>query len=183
MSAETDALIAYMASSGVPHMVSGVLGRYVSPEDPCTPHSPGSYHCADATPSPGDPHGKGLAVDFDGPDLKAIYRALLPVAHLCAELICGSDQWLNGQKVPAYDFAANIWDHVHIAVHRAVIVTRGGTVPGIPEPAHPLVGICAAPDGDGYWILAADGAVYAFGSAAYAGRLVLDPAGNWGAGK
>lgn len=48
-----------------------------------------------------------------------------------------------------------------------------------PTPLHPLVAIAAAPDGDGYWILAADGAVFAFGSAEYKGGLELDQSGNW----
>lgn len=178
VSAETAALIGWMATSGVPHVVSGVLGRFVSTADPCHPHARNSYHCAEGTDGP------GLAIDVDGPDLDAIYAALEPLGPQCAELIHGTTQWRDGLEVPQYDFAPNIFDHVHIAVPRGTIVHRaapqGGTMP---EALHQLVAICAAPDGDGYWILAADGAVYAFGSAAYAGRLVLDPAGNWAAGK
>lgn len=175
MSAETDALIAWMAASGVPHVVSGVVGHYVSTANPCSPHSPKSLHCARGT------NGLGLAVDFDGPDLDAIYKALAPLGPLCAELISGTTQWKNGRLVAQYDFAPNIYDHVHIAVPRGVIV--GPTGGPMAEPLHPIVAMAAAPDGDGYWIVAADGAVYAFGSAAYAGRLVLDQAGNWTVGK
>lgn len=179
MSAETDALIAYLEATGVPHVVTATTGRYVSPEDPCSPHSDFSYHCAAATPSPADPDGRGLAIDADGPNLDAVYAALAPLGPVCAELIHGAKQWRNGRRVPQYDFAPNTLTHVHIAVPRGVIVSHPGGESPMPEPLHPLVGIAAAPDGDGYWLVAADGAVYAFGSAAYAGRLVVDGAGNW----
>lgn len=174
MSEETQALIDWMAASGVPHTVTATVGRYVSREDPCSPHSATSYHCAEGT------GGAGLAVDFAGPDLVAIYRALAPLGPLCAELIFGSTQWKNGRLVAPYDHAENTTNHVHIAVPRGVIVTGG---PKVAEPLHALIAICAAPDGDGYWVLAADGAVYAFGSASYAGRLVLDTSGNWEAAR
>lgn len=35
----------------------------------------------------------------------------------------------------------------------------------------PVVGMAVAPDGDGYWLVAADGGVFAFGSAAFFGSL------------
>lgn len=171
MSAETDALIAWMAASGVASTVTATVGRFVSTADPCSPHARNSYHCAAGT------DGVGLAVDFAGPSLDKIYAALTPLGPLCAELIYGTTQWRNGRLVAQYDFAPNIWNHVHIAVPRGVIV--GPTGGHMTEPLHPLIDITAAPDGDGYWILAADGAVYAFGSAAYAGRLALDATGNW----
>lgn len=49
---------------------------------------------------------------------------------------------------------------------------------GVGGMASKLVAIVATPNG-GYLILADDGAVYAFGGAAYAGRLVQDAQGNW----
>jgi len=33
----------------------------------------------------------------------------------------------------------------------------------------PIVGMAATPSGDGYWLVAADGGIFAFGSAPYEG--------------
>ncbi len=35
----------------------------------------------------------------------------------------------------------------------------------------PIVGMAAAPDGNGYWFVAADGGVFNYGSAAFEGSL------------
>jgi hypothetical protein len=45
-----------------------------------------------------------------------------------------------------------------------------GSLPAIGvAPAEPIVGMAAHPDGDGYWLVGADGGVFAFGSASYHG--------------
>src|SRR6202040_3858446 len=49
----------------------------------------------------------------------------------------------------------------------ATSVTQGPVPPG----AAPLVGMAATPTGDGYWLVAADGGVFTFGNAAFAGSL------------
>jgi hypothetical protein len=45
-------------------------------------------------------------------------------------------------------------------------VVPGASVPGLNAP---IVGITATPDGDGYWLVAADGGVFTFGDAEFAG--------------
>ncbi|MGD0381183.1 MAG: hypothetical protein ABSC30_14495 [Acidimicrobiales bacterium] len=45
-----------------------------------------------------------------------------------------------------------------------------GSLPGLGVvPAAPIIGIGATPDGDGYWLVGADGGVFAFGDARYFG--------------
>lgn len=178
MSAETDALIAWMSASGVAHEVTATTGRYVSAADPCSPHAKNSYHCARATPTATDPLGRGLAVDFAGPDLDAIYKALAPLGPLCAEMIYGTTQWRNGKLVAQYDFAPNIWNHVHIAVPEGIIVgPKGGS--SVPAAADPIVCIAPSPSGGGYWLVSASGNVFAFGDAKYYGGLQVQPDGSY----
>jgi hypothetical protein len=43
--------------------------------------------------------------------------------------------------------------------------------------AAPILSITATPSGKGYWLVAADGGVFAFGDAGYFGSLADDPAG------
>lgn len=59
---------------------------------------------------------------------------------------------------------------------QAVLDSQGDTVP---NPPIPLIGIAITADGQGYVILASDGAVYCFGTARYDHRLVVGPAGEW----
>ncbi len=40
---------------------------------------------------------------------------------------------------------------------------------GTPAPAEPIVGMAATPDGQGYWLVASDGGIFAFGDAAFYG--------------
>lgn len=48
----------------------------------------------------------------------------------------------------------------------------GGTMPDdVPQAQAPVVAIEATPTGEGYWIVTADGAVFAFGDARYHGRV------------
>lgn len=42
----------------------------------------------------------------------------------------------------------------------------------------PLVGFVPTPTGQGYWMILADGAVYAFGDAVFQGRLIIEEK-NW----
>jgi len=52
-----------------------------------------------------------------------------------------------------------------------------GPSPASPSPASPIVDMAPTPDGLGYWLLAADGTVYSFGDATYAGSAPV-PAGG-----
>jgi len=45
-----------------------------------------------------------------------------------------------------------------------------GSLPGLGiTPDAPIVGISASPDGGGYWLVGADGGVFAFGDAVFYG--------------
>lgn len=115
ISLEDRALIAYMASTAVPFVVTATVNHST-----LTSSGYVSNHVKQGT------DGQGLAVDFaerwgggsDAPGLAAIYQALLPLAPHCAELIYagpGGGFWKNGVRVGPYA-AADHHDHVHIAV-------------------------------------------------------------------
>ena len=57
------------------------------------------------------------------------------------------------------------------------MATRSSPVrrPDLGEPGAPVVGMAATPDGLGYWLVAADGGVFAFGDAAFVGSLGSPP--------
>lgn len=167
-SLEVRGLRGWMAASGVGHRVTST----------CRPAG-GSYHGRVGT------GGCGLAVDLAGPEpgadtaeLAAVYRALVPLGPSCAELIYsgpGGGYWAQGRPVGPYA-AAGHHNHVHVAVplgwrleaHREALMA-----------GKDIVAFHPTPDGKGYWIVTADGAVFAFGTAGYHGGLQMDGAGYW----
>ena len=181
-SVEVTLLRQYLRDSGVPHTVTASVGRYVSDSDPCSPHTPRSLHCAEGT------GGRGRAIDVagrtptrDSPALLAVYRILLPLGPRCVELIYsgpGGGFWNNGRQVGAGHYGPSVvaghHNHVHIAVPLGTFVrypkeSAMGEEVTIRSNA-PIVGIAATPSGAGYWLVAADGGVFAFGDANYLGR-------------
>lgn len=154
---EFEAIIAYVARTGVPHRVTSTTGGQ---------HAPGSYHY------------KGCAVDLaepkpsrNTPGLLAIFAAFGPVEGQLAELIYSGAPYgvKNGKRVPRYA-VANHYDHVHVAVKPGTFL-----VPTEPKPlevspmydppfriAGAVVASLNAPAG-GAWVLTEDGAIYAFG--------------------
>lgn len=140
MSRETDSLIAYVKVRVPGAVVTGTLGRYISPADPCSPHSATSLHCADAT------DGKGLAVDWGGSEAQqaAVFNALRPVAGQMAELfhngsgiiqVVKNGQWRDGLAT----LGAVTWqahnNHTHSAVPRGTFLVPAPPVP-VPAAAH-----------------------------------------------
>lgn len=145
MSRETAALIAYVKAKAPEAIVTATLGRYISPANPCSPHSAGSLHCADAT------DGKGLAVDWGGDEAAqaAVFHALEPVAAQLAELIHNGSgitravkngAWVN----PLVVYGATVWaahtNHTHSAVPKGTFL-----VPPEPQPAAVSVAAQLAP--------------------------------------
>lgn len=68
-------------------------------------------------------------------------------------------------------------DHVHLAVVDSFVYT-GPEVPpmAVDDPNRqnsnaPIVGMAATPTGEGYWLVAADGGVFAFGDAQFLGGM------------
>ena len=51
----------------------------------------------------------------------------------------------------------------------AAAPTAGASVAPVPALRAPVVAIAATPDGGGYWLVAADGGVFSFGSARFHG--------------
>jgi hypothetical protein len=185
-SREVQALIDFVEATGLPFRITDVDGPG---------HAKGSYHYADGT------GGVGLAVDFAGvapgvntvtaAQMAELYRAFRLVADQLAELIySGSgvkEAVKNGRLVDGASFyGPTTWgdhgDHVHVAVPRGTFLlplshplhTLEATVadnPDIPNAEAPVVAFQATPSGEGYWLVTADGAVYAFGDAKYLGRV------------
>jgi len=184
ISREAQSIIDFVEATGLPHRVTDVNGPG---------HAKGSYHYAKGT------GGDGLAVDFGGVlpgvtpttanQMLAIYRALLGVTSQLAELIhAGPGVTVavkNGRRVDGPTFYSAVWanhaNHVHVAVPRGVFlshpaVTLGmeAAVPDDPNRTNvnaPIVGMAATPTGKGYWLVAADGGVFAFGDATYLGNV------------
>lgn len=179
LSREVRAIVAYPM---VPNRVTATTGPG---------HSTLSYHNAPGT------DGDGLAVDFGGllpgitptsvNQMVAIYEDFLRVGAQLAELIYngpGTGVAIhNGARVDGAVFYRDVWaehaNHVHVAVARGTYLshpvdTVGGLVtddPNIVNTQAPIVGMAATPTGAGYWLVAADGAVFAFGDAHYIGRV------------
>lgn len=186
VSRECQSIIDYVEATGLLYRVTDINGPG---------HAGGSYHYADGTGA------EGLAVDFGGVtpgvtnattiQMGAIYRTFLDVASQLAELIYNgpgiSVAVKDGKPVNgrAY-YGPLVWgdhrDHVHVAVHRGTFLSHpAGTIPGgstmptddpnRPNSNAPITGITATPSGKGYWIVAADGGVFAFGDAPFLGNV------------
>jgi hypothetical protein len=99
----------------------------------------------------------------------------------------GTPEWLlahpDGQARAAIDISSGgtnfrPWSTYTSGAYRGHLPPLP-TLTGGTKMASALVALAPAPDGKGYWILASDGAIYAFGSAVYLGGLVADGQGNW----
>lgn len=134
MSREVEALIAYVKTFVPDAVVTATLGRYVSKDNPCSPHAALSLHCADGT------DGKGLAVDWGGTEAQqaAVFNALKPVAKQMAELfhngsgitqVVKNGQWRDGLAT----LGTVTWrahnNHTHSAVPKGTFLTPAVVVP------------------------------------------------------
>lgn len=181
LSVEVRALVQFIGNTGVPHRVTATLGRYVSPSNPCDPHSPGSYHCKPGT------GGQGLAIDLAGPstgahpsELLPIFAAFSVVESQLAELIYSGAPYSirDGKRVPKYAVSQH-WNHVHVAVKKGTVLVsqRPGGVLTMPTTtpdyatAGTPVALRSTKTGQGYWIVTSDGGVFTFGDAPFCGSL------------
>lgn len=136
MSREVDALIAYVKVKVPGAVVTATLGRYISKDNPCDPHTAKSAHCADGT------DGKGLAVDWGGDENMrlAVFHALEPIAPRMAELfhngpgitkVVKNGVWRDGlATLGAVTWAAHK-NHVHSAVNKGTFLTPAVVIPPI----------------------------------------------------
>lgn len=188
-SREVAAIIGYLETSGVPYRVTDIDGPG---------HAEGSYHYAPGTGGDGLAVDFAGAVPGVSPvtaaQMAAIYRQFLTVADRLAELIySGLD--VDGRPVtvavhqgrrvdgPSF-YGPAVWrdhfDHVHVAVPRGLFLTRPEEDPMADDPALPnlpdiefFVPVVNSQTGQctGYYIVAADGQLHAYGPGApYYGR-------------
>ena len=198
ISREAQAIIGYVEAAGLPHRVTDVNGPG---------HAEGSWHYRPGTGGVGlavDFAGAAPGVTVvTAPQMGAIWRALMAVAGQLAELIySGADidgrpvtvAVKNGRRVDgASFFGPATWrdhfDHVHVAVPAGVFLSHPpdtlqeeAAMADDPDRINsnaPIVGIASTPTGRGYWLVAADGGVFAFGDATYLGNVeYVLPAGR-----
>lgn len=189
VSREAQSIIDYVEACKVPHRVTDVYGPG---------HADGSYHYAAGTGGKSLAVDFGGVTPGVNPttagQMARIYRALLAQAGRLAELIySGLDvdgrpvttAVKNGRRVEgASFFGPAVWrdhfDHVHVAVTRGTFLadpleTKGDPMadqdPNVHRAQAPVVAFEATPTGKGYWIVTADGEVFAFGDAQYFGRV------------
>lgn len=184
-SLETVGIIQYLVATGVPHRMTDINTPDV--------HADTSFHYADGTPGP-DLDGESTAVDFAGltsysadpgkakGQLLAIAQAFLPARAQLAELFCTHLGYgiKNGRRiVPSASVNLAHRNHVHVAVRRGTFLApvplpkNGVPVadPNIPQAQGKVVAFTITPTGKGYWIVTDKGEVFAFGDAAFYGRV------------
>jgi len=123
-------------------------------------------------------HYKGQARDYGSAtsDMRAVWDALLPHAdHPGAplmELFGPWGAWKDGREIPP---VAGHTDHVHAAIALGGVLgpaqgTGGAMADAVPE-GRRIIAFQATPTGAGYWLVANDGAIYAFGDAQFHGTV------------
>lgn len=143
-------------------------------------------------------HYSGRAVDLaaregpgrDTPALLTINKeivAFMPLSVISELIYAGPGNiCIRNGKAFAYsaDVMARHHDHVHLAVVEGFRYQQGGSAVPADDPNRqnvnaPIVGMAATPTGKGYWLVAADGGVFAFGDAVYLGGMeYVLPAGR-----
>ena len=187
ISRESQAIIDYVESARLPHRVTDVNGPG---------HARRSWHYAEGTGGVGtavDFAGVTAGVTaLTAVQMAAIYNVLLDRADQLAELIHAGPGITvavhNGRRVDGPSTYATVWaahrNHVHVAVPKGVFLkplshplgslSKEASMADDPNvyPAQaPVVAFEVTPSGKGYWIVTADGAVFAFGDAEYHGRV------------
>lgn len=160
-------------------------------------HSGTSYHYADGT------GGIGLAVDlvdpagpgYDSAQLDLINSQIIQFVplRLVKELIYSAPDAINvhnGQIVPTSFWSKAVrdrhHDHNHLAVAKGFTYNSPEEFMPADDPNRvnvnaPIVGMAATPTGKGYWLVSADGGVFAFGDAPFLGNVefVLPDGREW----
>lgn len=183
ISQECQAIIDYVEATAVPYRVTDVVGPG---------HAEGSYHYAQGTGAQGlavDFAGVVPGVTaVTAAQMLAIYEAFLPVAGQLAELIYSGSGVTkaikNGKVVDGRSFYGPlVWpdhrDHVHVAVDRGTFLSHPAStmrensmaddpnLPNLPDIAgfYPIINATTG-ECRGYYILAKDGELHAFGPGA-----------------
>jgi hypothetical protein len=167
--------------------LAGIMGWAVT--STVRPHSGTSYHTTGRAVDLAAKEGPGV----NTPALLAINEQIIQVLPLSmiSELIYGgtgnvcvrNGRIVNGPATYGSECMARHLNHVHLAVV-ADFRYSGGTPLPPDDPNRinvnaPIVGIAATPTGKGYWLICADGGVFAFGDATYLGNVeYVLPAGR-----
>lgn len=150
-------------------------------------HSGKSFHYADGT------NGKGLAVDLVDPDEAGSDSPALDLINsqiirfiplpLIEELIYSAPEAINvhnGQIVPVTYWPKAVRDrhhnHNHLAVSKGFAYNTTEALMPADDPNRinvnaPICGMAATPTGKGYWLVAMDGGIFAFGDAVFHGNV------------
>jgi hypothetical protein len=141
-------------------------------------HTATSYHYSGRAVDLADPAGPGR----DTSALLGINERIiqtLPLSMISELIYGGPGNWCIRNGEP-HRYSAAVMSRHHDHVHLAVIAsfTYNGPEeplmagdPDIADANAPLVAFAPTPTGKGYWLVTADGAVYAFGDAPYLGRI------------
>lgn len=175
-SPEVEAAIAYLNSTGVPHVLTSSM-------------RPGSITGSGNLSL----HAVGLACDFaglrptiDSEELAGIFRAFVPVENTLAELIYAGPQVSynikNGKRVGKYAQSIH-HNHVHVGLHKGqllnftapLVLTIEAVAPAPTDHeeedmAEPVDGLHVPGGSDeDVWVLTRDGGVRAYGAAPFHG--------------
>lgn len=191
-SREVQSIIDFVESTGLPYRVTDI--------DTPGVHAAHSLHYAQGTGGVGLAVDFGGVTPGVTPttlkQMGDIWHTFFLVGAQLAELIHNqpgiTKAVKNGKTVDGASFYGPVtWaahkNHVHVAVPRGLFLSPLsqplGTLksledemadepPVVEVPAEP-VGMAATPTGKGYWILTADGGIYAFGDAVYHGGVTV----------
>lgn len=149
-------------------------------------HAPTSYHYSGRAVDLAARQGPGRDTDA----LLAINKGVIAFVPLTvvSELIYAGPGHICIRNGKAFDYSPDVMARHHDHVHLAVV--EGFRYQGGPMPADdpnrlnvnaPIVGMAATPTGRGYWLVAADGGVFAFGDAEMLGNVeyVLPDGRSW----
>lgn len=198
-SRETQAIIDFVKAAGIPHRVTGIVGTWKSVDNPCSPHTAKSLHCAEGT------SGKGLAVDFGGSvpgvtavtvaEMAVIWHLFEPQAPKLKELffngpgitrVVKNGLWRDGLATLGPTTWTAHKNHLHVAVGKGTFFT-----PSVPpvllevrpmwDPPLHVVDFLPYWSGSGGYMLFADGGVGHVGDAPekkYPDGRIAQPFGN-----
>jgi hypothetical protein len=179
---EVRAIVRYLASTGIPHVVTSTTnhGQHTSTGNQSRHVQPGT-------------HGNGLAVDFaerigggrDTHGLLAIRNALIPVQKHCFEIIyAGPGHPDNIKRGHPYAYPKVVMDghhtHVHVSVDRGVLLEPSPSQkvrPMYDPPIRtgPIVADAYIGTTQQHYLLDENGGIYTFGGAPFHGAPSADP--------
>jgi hypothetical protein len=158
------------ASAGEPHDVNALAGQCISSTTAlCPPGAPTIVSASPATPY-GPVYGVSSngTVYLGGKEAQALYFFQVslnePIVSMAVDpqSLWGSWLWVLGSDGGVFSMNGG-GDPTPAAPY---LGSMGGTALNAP-----MVGMASTPDGNGYWLAAADGGIFAFGDAGFFGSM------------